>query len=124
MKDFLRAVKSGEFKVPVCPDCNQFVWPPSRFCYRCLSRTELGRPVATTGVLVEFTDLNCGTVTETFGLVHLEDGIDLIAKIDTDDNISPGSVLRMNGCGLLPDGTPFYSFHPISQQDRSANREI
>jgi hypothetical protein len=46
-----------------------------------------------------------------YGLVEM-DGIRLIGSFDTFE-LRDGLQVKMAGCGLKPDGTPYYLFEPV-----------
>jgi hypothetical protein len=46
-----------------------------------------------------------------YGLVEM-DGIRLIGSFDTFE-LKDGLQVKMAGCGLKPDGTPYYFFEPV-----------
>jgi uncharacterized OB-fold protein len=85
------------------------VWPPSHHCPNCLSKTSL-KKIEITGILLEFTSSYVKGKEGIFGLVEMS-GIKLIGSFGT-QHLKEGMKVRMKGCGIMPDGTTFYSFTP------------
>ncbi|HEU4605306.1 MAG TPA: hypothetical protein VFS46_03625 [Nitrososphaera sp.] len=109
MQEFIDHLKKGEFRIPICASCGSKAWPPSRRCQRCLRRTSL-KKVKTTGTLIEFSNSHIKGSEGAFGLVEMA-GIRLVASFG-DQQLNEGMKVRMNECGIKPDGTAFYLFEP------------
>jgi uncharacterized OB-fold protein len=109
MQEFIKYLKKGEFRMPVCMSCGSKAWPPSHRCPCCLSKTSL-RKIETTGTLVEYTSSHVKGREGVFGLVEMS-GIKLVGSFE-DQNLKEGMKVRMTDCGIRSDGTAFYSFAP------------
>lgn len=110
MQEFIKHLKKGAFRMPVCASCGGKAWPPSHRCPRCLSKTSL-KKVETTGTLIEFSSSHVKGKEGVFGLVEMS-GIKLVGSFG-DQQLKEGMKVRMTGCGVRPDGTTFYSFAPM-----------
>ena len=86
------------------------VWPPSHYCPQCLSKTSL-QVVETSGTLVHFTKSYLKGKEGFYGIVEMS-GIKLVGSFDTLE-MKEGSKVKMVGCGVMPDGIPYYFFEPI-----------
>lgn len=74
----------------------------------CLAETKL-EPAKPDGVLEEFATSHILGHEGTFGVVRM-DGVRLIGTLD--GPLHKGAKVRMIGCGVRPDGSPFYNFAP------------
>jgi uncharacterized OB-fold protein len=107
--EFLANLKKGAFVVPVCTSCGKKAWPPSAHCPSCLSKTRFAK-AALAGTLIEFAASHVKGQEGTFGIVQL-DGFRLVGSIGG-ANLKEGMDVKMSKCGIGPDGTPYYHFHP------------
>lgn len=110
MRKFYDFIRRGEFRVAVCKNCSKKIWPPSDFCCDCLFATRLEK-IETTGTLIECTTSHIYDNEDLYGVVDMQ-GIKLIGTLSA--NISPGMKVRMVGCGILENGSPFYHFDPCA----------
>jgi uncharacterized OB-fold protein len=109
MKEFLNSLKEGKFRIPVCASCSLKVWPPSNQCPRCFSETLL-QEMDSVGTLVEFASSQVISREGFFGVIDIQ-GIRIMGALKT-RNLSEGTKMKMSGCGLREDGSPFYDFEP------------
>jgi uncharacterized protein len=107
---FYVELRKGKFLVAVCSSCKFKVWPPSKYCPQCHSKTAL-ETVETSGTLIEYTRSYLVGKEGTYGLVDMS-GIRLIGSFDTSELVE-GQQVRMLKCGVNPDGTTFYLFEPV-----------
>jgi uncharacterized OB-fold protein len=110
LQEFIEYLKKGQFRIPVCRSCHSKVWPPSLHCPHCLSVTLLQK-VETVGTVLEFTNSYVRGREGAFGLVEMS-GIKLVGSFDS-DCLKEGMKVRMDRCGVRPDGTVFYHFMPL-----------
>ena len=66
--------------------------------------------IETTGILLEFTNSYVKGKEGIFGLVEIS-GIKLVGSFGL-HHLREGMKVRMTECGIMPDGTAFYSFAP------------
>lgn len=109
LHEFFEHLKKGKFSVPVCTSCGSKVWPPSRKCPNCLSKTSL-KKIKLTGTLLEFSSSHVKGKEGIFGLVEMS-GIRMIGSF-RNHSVKEGMKVKMIKCGLLPDGSAFYFFVP------------
>jgi uncharacterized OB-fold protein len=109
VQEFIEHLKKGEFRMAVCRSCGIKAWPPYRRCPHCQSKTSL-KKIETTGTLIEFTNSHIKGKEGVFGLVEMS-GIKLIGSF-SEQQLKEGMKVRMTECGVMPDGTAFYSFAP------------
>jgi len=110
LKEFIEKLNKGEFRLPVCTSCNAKVWPPSKYCPECLSKTSL-KIIDTRGTLLHFTQSYLKGMEGCYGLIEMS-GIKLIGSFDT-LKLREGLKVKMVRCGVRPDGTPYYVFEPV-----------
>lgn len=108
--EFLDRLEKGEFTVPVCTLCGKKAWPPAAHCPSCLAQTKLKRQELD-GTLEEFARSHISGHEGVFGIVKM-DGFRLVGSFDDGARLRRGAKVRMAGCGVRPDGTPFYRFAP------------
>jgi uncharacterized OB-fold protein len=95
--------------VPVCISCKKKSWPPSHTCSKCFASTLLKR-APKVGTLIEFSTSDVRGHEGVFGIIEMEGGIRLIGSFDKESKLSKDMVVRMDKCGVTPEGTPFYHF--------------
>jgi len=66
--------------------------------------------IETNGILLEFTNSYVKGKEGIFGLVEIS-GIKLVGSFGP-HRLREGMKVRMKECGIMPDGTTFYSFVP------------
>jgi uncharacterized OB-fold protein len=110
LQEFIDSLNKGEFRLPICTLCKAKAWPPSYYCPQCLSKTSL-QIIETNGTLLYFTTSYLKGAEGCYGLVEMA-GIRLIGSFNTLE-LKDGLQVKMTGCGLKPDGTPYYFFEPI-----------
>lgn len=112
-------LQKGELVVPMCTSCGKRAWPPSPHCPSCLHPT---RPetVNPHGVLVEFSHSHVRNHEGAFGIIDMADGFRLVGSFLGDGGngakLEKGMRVKMVGCGVRPDGAPFYEFAPLDNE--------
>lgn len=109
MLEFLDYMRKGEFRISVCSSCSKKVWPPSKYCSVCLSKTALIK-IEGVGELIEFTQSYMRYSEGIFGIIDIS-GIRVVGSIDA-RSLWPGMKVKMIKCGVSTDGTVFYQFQP------------
>lgn len=97
-----------------CSSCENVIWPPSNVCPQCLSNKIEWVDIDGKGKLIEFSESFIGERPIVFGVVELDHGIRLIAKIQCGDllQLKEGILVRLLKCGMN-NGDPYYEFQPI-----------
>ena len=111
--DFYDHLKSGRFMVSICRSCGRASFPVSMLCRHCGSRTRVGKPRTTRGVLLECTRSHVGGIDSQLGYVEMA-GIRVVGTFDSDAALKEGMKVKMDSCGLGSDGRPFYLFSPLA----------
>jgi uncharacterized protein len=109
LQEFIEHLKKGQFRLPVCTSCKVKVWPPSRYCPRCLSKTSI-QVTDMCGTLIHFTTSYLKGREGCYGIVEMS-GIKLIGSFESLE-MKEGTKVKMVRCGVMPDGTPYYFFEP------------
>jgi uncharacterized protein len=107
MKAFLEYIMKGKFRVTVCVFCKKKIWPPSKFCCYCLSKTRLTR-VTLTGKVLEFSISRTKNISTPFGMIQMN-GFRLLGSI-LEDHPYCGMSVTMIKCGIGSTGSIFYEF--------------
>ncbi len=113
MQKFIDSLNAGRLVTSRCASCRKTIWPPSDLCPSCLGEVEwveLGRR----GRLVEFSESFLVGKPSLFGLVELDEGVRLVAKIECSDasKLKAGMPVEMVRCGLV-NKEPYFEFQPI-----------
>jgi uncharacterized OB-fold protein len=107
MNEFIRHLRSGDFRVSTCICCRRKTWPPSKRCQHCLSKTKLER-MTLTGKLLEFSTSRIKSCPTVFGIIQMN-GIAVLGSI-SDKNPYHGMPVRMTDCGVTCTGLTYYNF--------------
>jgi uncharacterized protein len=106
MKGFHDFLRKGEFRVAICTRCSKKIWPPTKFCCYCFSKTRFKKMKAI-GTVIEYTTSHVDGKEERFGVVDIE-GIKLIGSLSS--SLTTGMKVRMVECGIRENGFAFYHF--------------
>jgi len=79
MQEFLDYIKKGDFRIYVCALCKKKIWPPFKYCPKCLSKAHLLK-IDGNGVLLEFTFSHLKNIGGVFGIVEIG-GIRMVGSI-------------------------------------------
>ena len=107
MNEFFHFLNMGEFRIPICDNCESKIWPPTKFCNCCYSEKIRMSKLDTNGRLVEYTHSFIGK-SKNFGLVEMS-GIRVIGILD-DGAMNVGSSVKLSRCGVDSDNSPFFEF--------------
>jgi uncharacterized OB-fold protein len=107
MRAFLEYIMKGKFRLTVCVFCKKKIWPPSKFCCYCLSKTRLTR-VTLTGKVLEFSISRTKNISTPFGIIQMN-GFRLLGSI-LEDHPYCGMSVTMIKCGIGSTGSIFYEF--------------
>ena len=113
MQEFLDYIKKGDFRIYVCASCKKKIWPPFKYCPKCLSKAHLLK-IDRNGVLLEFTFSHLENIGGVFGIVEIR-GIRLVGSI-FGGPLRQGMKVKMIKCGINPDGSPFYHFEKTNNK--------
>jgi uncharacterized OB-fold protein len=114
MQEFLEYVKKGDFRIYVCASCKKKIWPPFKYCPKCLSKAHLLK-IDGNGVLLEFTFSHLKDTGGVFGIVEIG-GIRLVGSI-FGEPLRRGMKVKMINCGINSHGSPFYHFEKTSNKE-------
>jgi uncharacterized OB-fold protein len=107
VKEFLDLLRKGKFRIPVCLKCDSKVWPPANICSNCYSGKIRMSKLESKGQLIEHSSSHIGS-TEKLGLIEIS-GIRIIGVL-SEENLKPGSIVKLTKCGLDKNDTPYYEF--------------
>lgn len=107
MKEFLRSLKEGKLRIPICLNCESKIWPPANTCSSCYSGKIRMSKLESKGRLIEQSSSFIGG-TEVLGLVEIA-GIRLIGIL-REGNLKPGNTVRLIKCGVNKNNSPYYEF--------------
>ena len=88
LKTIIKNLRSGKLTTTKCRRCNSLLWPPNRFCFKCLcDETELVE-LSGRGRIFAFTEIMDGAPhgienqpPYVLAIVELEEGIKLLTRI-------------------------------------------
>lgn len=113
MDRFIEYLNAGKLVTAKCPSCNHLVWPPADLCPRCLNEKMEWVELDCTGRLLEFSESFLRGQPVIFGLVELNQGIRLMARIICPDkNYLKKDLVKLVKCGVN-NGEPYFEFQPI-----------
>jgi uncharacterized OB-fold protein len=107
MKEFLDSLREGKLRIPICEDCDSKIWPPANICSNCYSQKIRMSKLESKGRLIEHSSSHIGS-NRILGLVEIA-GIRLIGIL-IEENLNPGSAVKLTKCGLDKDNSPYYEF--------------
>jgi uncharacterized OB-fold protein len=107
VKEFLDFLSRGKFRIPICNSCNSKIWPPSNICNNCYSKKIRMSKLDTRGKLIEYSSSFIGN-SKKLGLVEMS-GIRIIGIL-IEENLNPGSAVKLTKCGLDKDNSPYFEF--------------
>lgn len=109
MKEFLDFLSQGEFRIPICDNCDTKIWPPSNICRKCYSKKITMSKINTIGRIIEYSESFIGKG-KNLVLVELS-GIRIIGSL-SQGRMDPGTAVKLWKCGLDKDNSPYYEFSP------------
>ena len=110
MKEFIRYLRKGDFRITTCISCRRKTWPPSKRCQYCLSKTKLKR-INLRGKVLEFSTSELKNCPSKFGIIQMN-GVTLLGSI-SDKNPYYGMPVRMTDCGVTSAGLTYYNFERV-----------
>lgn len=114
MQRFIDFLKAGRLVTSKCISCRKTIWPPSDHCPSCLGDEVEWVELEQRGRLIEYSESFLMDEPSLFGLVELDDGIRLVAKIECADasRLRRGMPVAMVRCGVIKN-EPYFEFQPI-----------
>jgi len=113
LQKFIESLKCGRLVTSKCLECKNIIWPPSSVCPRCISNNIEWVDIDASGKLIELSESFLTNEPSVFGLVELDNGIRLMAKIvGKDAKLKKGDDVKMTKCGI-ENNEAYYEFQPI-----------
>ncbi|MFQ5968876.1 MAG: Zn-ribbon domain-containing OB-fold protein [Nitrososphaerales archaeon] len=101
MQEFIESLNAGRLVTSKCLECKNIIWPPSNVCPTCVSDRIEWVGIDANGKLVELSESFLTNEPSVFGLVELDNGIRLMAKIvGSNAKLKKGNNVKMTKCGL------------------------